>query len=61
MRIHYMPQWVPASFEPIKKPVKPRKHFHSEEAAETETNTRSQRPSNIFDEGLEDQCADILA
>ena len=61
MRVHYMPQWLPASFEPVKKPVKPRKYFHSEEAAETEAGTKSPRPSDILDEDLDDQHTDILA
>jgi hypothetical protein len=60
MRIHYLHQWIPASFGPIKKPVKLRKYFHSKEAAETETDTRSPRPSDIFDEDLDDQHTDIL-
>lgn len=34
MRIHYIPQWLPVSFEPVKKPIKPRKYFHSEDAAD---------------------------
>ena len=61
MRVHYMPQWLPASFEPIKKSIKPRKYFHSKEAAETETDTRSPRPSDILDEDQDGHHTDILA
>jgi hypothetical protein len=61
MHIHYIPQWLPASFEPVKKPIKPRKYFHSEEPAETETDTRIPRPSDILDEDLPEPRTDILA
>jgi hypothetical protein len=56
-----MPQWLAAPFEPIKKPIKPRKYFHSEEAAETQTGARSPRPSDVSDEDLGGRHADILA
>jgi hypothetical protein len=61
MRIHYIPQWLPASFEPVKKPIKPRKYFHSEEAAETQANTGSPRPSDILGDDPNEQHTDILA
>ena len=61
MRIHYIPQWLPASFEPVKKPIKPRKYFHSEEASEPDANTGSPRPADILDEDLDGQHTDILA
>ena len=61
MRVHYMPQWLPASFEPVKKPAKPRKFFHSEEAIELETDIRSPRPSDVLDEDQDEPHTDILA
>ena len=42
------------------EPMKPRKHFRSEEAAESATDTRSPRPSDILDEDLDGQHTDIL-
>jgi hypothetical protein len=56
-----MPQWLPASFEPVKKPAKPRKFFHSEEANELETDIRSPRPSDVLDEDQDEPHTDILA
>ena len=61
MRIHYVAQWLPASFEPVKKPIKPRKYFNSDGAAEPEANKGSPRPSDILDEDLDELRTDILA
>jgi hypothetical protein len=61
MRIHYTPQWIPASFEPKKKAANPRKRFHTEEAATTVADVGSPRPSDIHDEDPEGQHTDILA
>jgi hypothetical protein len=61
MRIHYSPQWIPASFEPTKKPAKPRKHFHTEETPTTEADIGPPRPSDIQDDDPEGHHTDILA
>jgi hypothetical protein len=64
MRIHSIPQWLPVTFEPIKKANKPRKQFESEEmseTSETSSETRPPRPSDILDEEQEGQHTDILA
>ena len=64
MRIHNIPQWLPLTFEPVKKANKPRKHFESEETfetSETSAQTRAPRPSDILDEDQEGQHTDILA
>jgi hypothetical protein len=62
MRIHYMPQWVPVSFQPVKKAVKPRKFFHTEEASETAESGNYAPPiSSLLDEETEDKRTDIFA
>jgi hypothetical protein len=61
MRVHYMPQWLPATFEPTKKLAKARKQFTSEDAAETPSEVYAPRPSDILDEDEEGQHTDILA
>jgi len=61
MRIHYVPQWIPASFEPTKKADKPRKRFLTEETATTDTDIGSPPPSDNEDEDPERQHTDILA
>jgi hypothetical protein len=61
MRIHYIPQWLPVPFEPVKKPTKSRKYFHTDDAAEPEANKGLARPSDIFDEDLDEPRTDILA
>jgi len=62
MRIHYVPPWTPISFEPARKPVKPRKYFHSDDTAKTGGSAPSaSRLSDIMNEESEEQRTDILA
>lgn len=61
MRIHYIPQWLPPTFEPTRKPAKARKQFYSEDATETPAEASTPRPSDILDEDEEAQHTDILA
>lgn len=62
MRMHIIPPWIPVAFEPVKKPSKPRKFFHAEEASESgDSGGQSIRPSSILDEDMEEKRTDILA
>lgn len=61
MPIHYIPQWLAASFESVKKTIKPRQYFHIDDAAEPEANKGSPRPSDNFDEDLDEPRTDNLA
>lgn len=62
MRVHPMPLWIPIAPPPVKKAEKPRKFFHTDEAAElSNTETRPVRPSDILDEDIQEQHTDILA
>lgn len=62
MHVHQMPPWVPVPFEPAKKPVKPRKFFHTEESSESvESGGVPARPSSILDEEAENERTDVWA
>jgi hypothetical protein len=62
MRVHIIPTWIPVPFEPAKKPVKPRKFFHTEETDGSGVAVEYLGPkSTDMDEEAEEKHTDVLA
>jgi hypothetical protein len=61
VHIHQMIPWMPASFEPKKKPVKERKFFASEEPAATDETGARKPPLPVDEDDAEHHKTDILA
>lgn len=60
MHTHMILPWTPVSFEPRKKPAKPRKAFDTGEPEQTDVPQSRRRPESDLDEP-EYQKTDILA
>lgn len=62
MRVHVMPPWIPVPFEPKRKPVKPRKFFHTEDSSEPSAGAEYPAPKTTgTSEEAEEKHTDILA
>lgn len=61
MRVHNIQAWLPVTFAPIRKSIKPRKTFESEVATEAETKDGASHPAELLDEEKDWHQTDIVA